>query len=722
MLNEHKDISHIINLSRSKLKMPYTDLDENSSRIIQPKYLNIELMQHQKTAIYAMKDFETKGHVDVNFRYYDNVEKDLRIGSNIGILGDKVGSGKTLIITTLILESPRPVDRPAFFASDKYTTIQENNIKIEDKLDINVIMVPKGIQHQWTEAFDKFVEADTFNYINHMDVETRDKLTPDIDISNKPFIILCNERTVNDVIVRYGDKRWARFIIDEADTIQFASMEKIKASFIWLVTGTTNGIPYARKKYLKDIFGKNISWQPDFLTVKNKNEYIDMSIDLPKPNRITIRCKTPYEVTLLAEHIPTHVMNMINAGNSDDAIRTLNCHVDTTDNIFTVISKNYEMAIKNKEIELVAEKKKKYTSYEKTHEHDRRVRCLEKVINRLKLKLTSMKKSLYDANDELCPVCMDEFTKPTLVDCCAHKYCFECLTITMNATGYKCPVCQTKLTKDRMHIVNDDKTSADSENERNERNAKPIQIIRDKKEKLEELFDIVKSKKDGKFLVFADYDETFQKIEKVFKQYNIKYGILKGGGKKIKDTINDFQTGKINVIMLNAQNFGAGMNLQCATDIIMYHRFTKEMEEQIIGRGQRLGRAGVLNVYYLIHDNEDSSYVNDNFTDLTYQEWVEAETEADRQQNDDNTIKDINKNTDNKNNEVNKENDDKDNEVNKENDDKDNEVNKIDNTFTNKKVKVVKVVAPKINNKQTVRIANTKLANRRASRIRKRAG
>ena len=75
--------------------------------------------------------------------------------------------------------------------------------------------------------------------------------------------------------------------------------------------------------------------------------------------------------------------------------------------------------------------------------------------------------------------------------------------------------------------------------------------------------------------------------------------------------------------MLNAKHFGAGMNLQCATDIIMYHRFTREMEEQIIGRGQRMGRQGTLNVYYLIHDNENDSYYDTNFQDLTYQEWIE---------------------------------------------------------------------------------------------------
>ncbi len=64
--------------------------------------------------------------------------------------------------------------------------------------------------------------------------------------------------------------------------------------------------------------------------------------------------------------------------------------------------------------------------------------------------------------------------------------------------------------------------------------------------------------------------------------------------------------------MLNAKFFGAGMNLQMTTDIIMYHRFTDEMEEQIVGRAQRLGRDinSTLNVYYLVHDNEKQTFEN----------------------------------------------------------------------------------------------------------------
>jgi hypothetical protein len=623
--------------------MSYLSLDENSQQIIQPDALNIELMQHQKTVIKAMIDLEQKGYVDIKFRYFDNEEKELRLETSIGILGDRVGAGKTLDVISLILMQPTAIDRPIYFSSDRYITIREigiRNIGINETnfLNCNVIMVPKGIQHQWEGVIKNNVKNDYIKYVSHYDRSTSDQLDRFDQIidscTDNSQIILCNELSINDIIKKYSDKKWNRFIIDEADTISFLSLDKIKASFVWLVSGTTNGIACSKKKYLKDIFGKNISWQPDFLTVKNNQEHINTSINLPKPNRITIKCHTPLEIMLLAEHIPKNIMNMINASNSDAAIKALNCHVDTSDNIYKVISNNYEMAIRNKQIELKAEKKKQYTSPDKNQEHQKRLKRLELVIAKLQSKLESMKKTLYDkANDSICPICMGDFEKPTLVDCCAHKYCFECLVIMLNKNHNKCPICQAVITKNKMHIMTDKSDDSDeslcdrdgdSDHDHDHDHANDDNKSDKKQEKITELCNIINSNKDGRFLVFADYDDTFAKIEKVLTYHNISYDILKGGGTKVRKIVENFHKGKTSVIMLNAKHFGAGMNLQCATDIIMYHRFTREMEEQIIGRGQRMGRQGTLNVYYLIHENENDSYCDTNFKDISYQEWIEG--------------------------------------------------------------------------------------------------
>ena len=49
--------------------------------------------------------------------------------------------------------------------------------------------------------------------------------------------------------------------------------------------------------------------------------------------------------------------------------------------------------------------------------------------------------------------------------------------------------------------------------------------------------------------------------------------------------------------------------------------FTKEIEEQVIGRAQRLGRQNALNIHYLVHDNEENSFDNlDECNNVTYED------------------------------------------------------------------------------------------------------
>ena len=49
---------------------------------------------------------------------------------------------------------------------------------------------------------------------------------------------------------------------------------------------------------------------------------------------------------------------------------------------------------------------------------------------------------------------------------------------------------------------------------------------------------------------------------------------------------------------------GSGLNLQSCSDILLFHRQRPDLEKQLIGRGQRLGRTTSLKVHYLLHDNE----------------------------------------------------------------------------------------------------------------------
>lgn len=204
---------------------------------------------------------------------------------------------------------------------------------------------------------------------------------------------------------------------------------------------------------------------------------------------------------------------------------------------------------------------------------------------------------------------MDNFTKPVIVSCCKNVFCFECLTLSI-ANTYKCPYCTRKIGKGSINLISD-KTS------------KTKDII--KREKIDVLLDLIQNKKDGKFLIFANYHETFRKIETLLNTNKITFKTLKGTDEQVEKYIEGFKSGKITALLLNAHHFGAGMNLQIATDVVIYHRFTKEMEEQVIGRAQRLGRTLPLIIYYLLHDNEDNNLPNEmgKFEDIDYMTYLD---------------------------------------------------------------------------------------------------
>ena len=56
--------------------------------------------------------------------------------------------------------------------------------------------------------------------------------------------------------------------------------------------------------------------------------------------------------------------------------------------------------------------------------------------------------------------------------------------------------------------------------------------------------------------------------------------------------------------MLNAKHYGSGLNLQMTTNIVIYHKMTPELENQVIGRGQRVGRTCSLQITHLCYKNE----------------------------------------------------------------------------------------------------------------------
>ena len=513
-------------------------LNDSDKKISQPSTIKIDLMNHQKTMVYKMLEIESTGIIEIEnyqMREYTNMMKIKSkkgiINTNIGILGDKVGSGKTLMIITLISIKKKINERLIEMGGNLFYSLKLEPSSLT--INTNLIIVPQKLLPQWRDAFNKYSTNLKINTISsNKDINkfvikkeikknnindkkkkcylyedsdnesvyygSYDDLDSDSDIDDLEIIIKDKIEEFDVTII--GDTMYKRFyktcrkyrfnriLIDEADTIKLSKDIECQFNFMWFITGTSSGLFSGSKIFLNKIFKNNDLNILKYFVFKNDNSYIDQSIKLPPPKIFKIKCLSPKELNIIKNLIPQSVLQMINAGNTEQAIKALNCNVDTNENIFQVITKNLVDSISNKEIELEAETKKHYPINLKK-EHDQKIKFIENQLEKLKDKYKDIKKRIYELNDTNCPVCMSEFSNPVMVSCCNNTFCFDCLALSIGELkNNKCPYCRQQICKKQIHIFESDtiKKSEDSLNLSKNNH--------DIKDKLDVLLDIVQKK------------------------------------------------------------------------------------------------------------------------------------------------------------------------------------------------------------------------------------
>jgi chaperonin cofactor prefoldin len=588
-------------------------LDEDDEQITQPKHITVSLMNHQKTIIHKMLELEKSNEINIKYKLNkknddmdDNNIVDGILNTNIAVLGDKVGAGKTLTTISLISVNPILKSKKMY-----YHQINSNvSIKIKDKkqmLNTNLIIVPHKLIPQWKTALSCATNLSVYfistnKHIDDITTIVRENIVNwNNTIIQQDIIDIIYEK-VNDFNVilisdtmykRFSDitkkYKWNRIFIDEIDSIKLSKNIVFYFNFIWLITATPSGLSRVSNLLVNKLVNNILN----YIILKNDVLYIDKSIILPPALKIKIKCITPKELHIIHNLIPSSILQMINAGNSEEAIKTLNCNIDTSDNILQIITKKIMNSITKKETKL--------SQINDVKVNEERIAKLKKSIERLYSRYDIIKKKIYELNDDFCPICMGSFTDPVILNCCKNCFCFNCLAISVGTLkNNTCPYCRQGIEQSDIHLI--------STNDKKQNIKKTVTTdIKDIKDKMDTLVDLIQKKPDGSFIIFANYSKTFQKIEAKLQDLNIRYHVLKGQANAVNNHIEDFKKKTVNVLMLNAKYFGAGMNLQMTTDLIIYHRFTSEIEEQIIGRAQRLGRTSPLNIYYLIHDNESEN-------------------------------------------------------------------------------------------------------------------
>lgn len=284
---------------------------------------------------------------------------------------------------------------------------------------------------------------------------------------------------------------------------------------------------------------------------------------------------------------------------------------------------------------------------------------LKSVIKDTKEKFNTIKyetgKAIQRVKDNIgsgaCPVCTDTLrdSDPTIIfKCCSMITCDVCGFLALDAikahknlTG-RCPKCRKIIKMTNLIAVGCDLDNiinfkfSDKEEETPKEESQEEEKVEEPKErtKIDGIIDIIQNRMpveaseeklhinqlqtgepiyiappEGvrKVLIFASYDEAISNISKKIKDANIKFWTLAGTAQHISAIANEFNKCQTTcVLIINSTIHCSGLNLQTATDLIFSHVIQDEnVNCQVAGRIQRIGRSCTARIWFMIYENEE---------------------------------------------------------------------------------------------------------------------
>lgn len=547
------------------------------------------LKQFQKNLLQKCINLETQ---DINICGENTLQ------TNIGILCNNVGSGKSFIVLALILQKHKLNYEQVFnFISTVSLHIKKTFI------ETNIIIIHNAVTIQWESYIKQFD-------LKFKIIENKN----DLFINFSDFDIVLVTCTCYNEFAKLSEKRsliFKRVFYDDVDYLNIARSYDIKCAFQWFISSTLYNLSHPHGKqvyldtisqyiniipgikctgYIREVFSSLTNHENilQYITV-SENCIIEDEFGIEPYEEKTIICKSPIMLYILESSISSEIVRCINANDIESALHLIHPkNKSSEDNIINACIEKLSLRLQNINFQInncqSMPLKKKLTILENLNDKKKDINA----------QISNIRERVIQTNT--CPICFDNIIhdKSIMHGCCSNAFCFKCIFqwIALNNT---CPLCKVQIKLNDIMIVNEENIL---ENDTSS-------VIHEDNDKMKNLINIIRSGPNKKILLFSEFKKTFETISDLFlNDKSITFTYLKGN---MKSKIKKFKSNGTSVFFVN-QNFnGSGMNLVEATDIIFFHKFNDEIEKLIIGRAQRYGRKTRLKIWYLLHKNEINS-------------------------------------------------------------------------------------------------------------------
>ena len=594
----------------------YNDMLDEESPIIEQdnSKIKIPLKKHQLAGLCKAIKMEQNEKIYHNDKL--NSSSYYEICTNIGIIGEKVGYGKTITALSIIAHSPVKTIKINNTSLKTYNT--QTKIKQSDQIKNSVIVsnieryniddirqkyinttlviVPRGpVYTQWVRSIQKETKLsvlllDDVRVIKKIEQPTNDNIERIKKYLEQYDLVLIKNTTLKKFITYMEHpslfiKYWARIIVDEAHDI-LMSIGNFSFLFKWLISATYTNILNIRycvnaNMYLIRELLKN---ELNNILIKSTDSFINKSFKLPPIIEKTYKCRMLNRLSVIRPYLSRSQIERLNASDLLGVMREIGGNVATESGIIDTFTTKLNRELHNKKCERNMIENMVLTDDEKKLRYE----IIDKGIENLQNKINDLTQRLSNIDVKSCAICLDNLVNPLVLHC-THSYCASCIMMWIR-THKKCPECRADI-----NITNTTFISNTVQSEKIEPKIKS---------KENTLIDIIRQKENGKFLVFSKIENGFSSIINILTNHEISFTEIKGSTGCMNNILDRFKNGEIKVILLNTNYAGSGIDISFATDVIIYHAM-KEERIQAIGRAYRVGRVDDLCVHTLLYEQEE---------------------------------------------------------------------------------------------------------------------
>ena len=597
-------------------------LSDADPKFRQPDKITVPLKPHQLAGLqkaFTMEQEECvkyfiqdpRSQIPYGYNQHPNIFGYFNLKTNIGIIGDIVGYGKTLIALSIVAALKRELIHVPDFRKHTHQSVSgymeitkanTQRVVTSHLINTTLIVVPRGpVYIQWKNTIKKNTTL-TCLAIESL-VFIKKNLPPRVselkEYLGKFDIVLIKNTTLTTLMDYYreaGDELFGfdRIMIDEAHII-IMKVPDLTYKFMWLITSSYRELfLYNYSKTIYAGFLQMIQHNVErlhYVLIKGETEFVKNSFEVPSPLEKYYVCKMSKNLTAIQPFLTPAISDFINVNDIAGAIKELGGLTETADDLVKLVLTDITKHISNTQMEIAFVEMLELERDNK----EARLNTLRNELARYVTRKESIEEKLREVSTKMCSICYDSLDNPIYLSC-SHMFCGQCIfnwiqanSRTTRSVKVQCPECRTDIDSRKIVAIVKDKVETDT-----------IMMIMSKED---QLIDIIKKKPDGRFLIFSRMDTSFGRLSKLLESNQITHTEIKGSTSHMMRILDEFVARRINVILLNTYHAGCGIDISSATDVIIFHSMPQE-KIQAVGRAQRVGRTEQLTIHNLCYPHE----------------------------------------------------------------------------------------------------------------------